>query len=71
MHSICKKYKGTTARMEALRNWTTYIHANVPHADDEWEKILLSVDETKLDDDTFTQLFIHYCSLGGMDIDDV
>lgn len=57
--------------MEALRNWTTYIHANVPHADDEWEKILLSVDETKLDDDTFTQLFIHYCSLGGMDIDEV
>ena len=71
MHSICKKYKGTTARMEALRNWTTYIHANVAHADDEWEKILLSVDETKLDDDAFTQLFIHYCSLGGMDIDEV
>ena len=36
--------------MDALRNWTTYIHANVPQADDSWEKILLSIDETKLDD---------------------
>lgn len=71
MHSICKKYKGTTARMEALRDWTTYIHANVPHADNEWEKVLLSVDETKLDDDTFAGLFIKYCSLGGKDIDEI
>lgn len=57
--------------MAALREWTTYIHANVSHADDDWEKILLSVDETKLDDDTFTQLYIDYCSLGGIDIDDI
>lgn len=71
MHSICKKYKGTTARMAALREWTTYIHANVSQADDDWEKILLSVDETKLDDDTFTQLFISYCSLGGVDLDEI
>lgn len=71
MHSICKKYKGTTARMEALRNWTAYIHANVSHASEDWEKTLLSVDETKLDDDTFTQLFISYCSLGGRDIEDI
>ena len=71
MHSLCKNYKGTTARMEALRNWTTYIHANVPHADDEWENILLSTDETKLDDDTFAELFIKYSSLGGVDIDEI
>lgn len=71
MHSICKKYKGTTARMEALRDWTTYIHANVSHANEQWEKLLLSVDETKLDDDTFTKIFISYCSLGGRDIEDV
>lgn len=70
MHSICKKYKGTTARMEALRDWTSYIHANVPQANDDWEKILLDIDETRLDDDTFAQLFIHYSALGGMDIDD-
>ena len=71
MHSICKKYKRTTARMEALRDWTTYIHANVPRADEDWEKILLSIDETKLDDDTFTKLFIEYSSLGGMDLDEI
>lgn len=71
MHSICKKYKGSTARMDALRNWTTYIHANVPHVYDDWEKILLSVDETKLDDDTFTQLFVDYCTLGGIDLDEI
>ena len=71
MHSICKKYKGTTARMDALRNWTTYIHANVPQADDSWEKIVLAIDETKLDDETFTQLFIDYCSLGCMDLDEI
>ena len=71
MHSICKKDKGTSARMEALRDWTTYIHANVSHADADWEKILLSIDETNLDDDTFTQLFIDYCSLGGKDLDEI
>lgn len=57
--------------MDALRNWTAYIHANVPHVNADWEKTLLSVDETKLDDDTFTQLFINYCSLGGRDIEDI
>ena len=36
-----------------------------------WEKILLSIDETNLDDDTFTQLFIDYCSLGGKDLDEI
>lgn len=71
MHSICKKYKGTSARMEALRGWTTYIRANVAHASEEWENVLLTVDETRLDDDTFAELFIKYCSLGGKDIDEV
>lgn len=71
MHSICKKYKGTTARMEALRDWTAYIHANIPHAKEQWEKILLSIDETKLDDDVFAHIFISYCSLGGRDIDNI
>lgn len=70
MHSICKKYKGTIARIEALTKWTTYIHANVSHADEDWKNILLSVDETKLDDDTFTRIYIKYSSLGGMDLDE-
>ena len=71
MHSICKKYKGTAARMEAFRDWTAYIHANVANAKDDWENFLLSVDETKLDDDVFAELFIKYCSLGGRDIDEM
>ena len=70
MHSICKKYKGTTARMQALRDWTSYIHANVPDANENWEKILLSIDETRLDDDTFAQLFIDFSALGGVDIEE-
>lgn len=71
MHSICKKYKGSIARMEALRNWTAYIHANMPDANEQWENLLLSTDETKLNDDTFAKIFISYCSLGGGDIEDI
>lgn len=69
MHSICKKYKGTITRMQALRDWTSYIHSNVPKANDDWDKILKNIDETRLDDDTFTQLFIDYSALGGVDIE--
>ncbi len=71
MHSICKKYKGLTARMQALRDWSTYIRANLPHLESDWEEILLTVDETKLDDEHFAELFIKYCSMGGKDIDEI